>query len=83
MNDLLDFVIERHGGIDRWNETSTVSATVHVHGGFWAFKGQPGRLGLESGNGRRRLHAGDRPVERGRRDLAPTGSYVPRRDCHA
>jgi hypothetical protein len=43
MNDLLDFVIERHGGIDRWHEASTVSATVRVHGGFWAFKGQPDR----------------------------------------
>jgi hypothetical protein len=48
MNDLLDFVIKRRGGIDRWYEASTVSATVHVHGGFWAFKGQPDRLGVES-----------------------------------
>jgi hypothetical protein len=47
-NDLLDFVIESHGGIDRWHEASTVSASVHVHGGFWAFKGQPDRLGVES-----------------------------------
>ena len=47
MNDLLDFVIERQGGIDRWYEASTVSATVHVHDGFWAFKGQPDRLGVE------------------------------------
>jgi len=31
VNDLLDFVIERHGGIDRWYEASTVSTTVHVH----------------------------------------------------
>ncbi len=48
MNDLLDFVIERHGGIDRWREPSTISATVHVHGGSWAFKGQADRLGVES-----------------------------------
>jgi len=41
-NDLLDFVIERHG------EASTVSATVHVRGGFWAFKGHADRLGGES-----------------------------------
>lgn len=47
VNNLLDFIIERHGGIDRWYEASTVSATVHVHGGFWAFKGQPDRLGVE------------------------------------
>jgi len=48
VNDLLDFVIEHHGGIDRWYEASTVSATVHVHGGFWTFKGQPDRLGAQS-----------------------------------
>jgi hypothetical protein len=47
VNNLLDFVIEHHGGIDRWYEASTVSATVHVHGGFWGFKGQPDRLGVE------------------------------------
>ena len=41
MNNLLDFVIKQHGGIDRWREASTVSATVHVYGGFWDFKGQP------------------------------------------
>jgi hypothetical protein len=48
VNELLNFVIERHGGINRWYEASTVSATMHVHGGFWAFKGQPDRLGVES-----------------------------------
>ena len=48
MNDLLDFVIKQHGGIDRWREASTVSATVHVYGVFWASKGQPDRLGVES-----------------------------------
>ncbi len=27
---------------------AAISATVHVHGGFWAFKGQADRLGVES-----------------------------------
>jgi hypothetical protein len=45
MSDLLDFVIDRRGGTDRWHQTPAVSATVHVDGGFWAFKGQSGRLG--------------------------------------
>jgi hypothetical protein len=48
VDHLIDFVVERHGGIDDWYEASTVSATVRVHGGFWAFKGQSDRLGLES-----------------------------------
>lgn len=47
MNDLLDFVIKQHG-IDRWSDASTVSATVPVYGGFWAFKGLPDMLSVES-----------------------------------
>jgi hypothetical protein len=48
MNDLLNFVIERHGGIERWQQASTLTAAVNCHGVFWAFKGQPRRLGVES-----------------------------------
>jgi hypothetical protein len=48
MNELLSWVIDAHGGADRWREASTISATVHVHGAFWALKGQPDRLGVES-----------------------------------
>jgi hypothetical protein len=48
MNELLDFVIERHVGIGSWNEASTVSATVHVHGSLRDFDGQPSRLGVAS-----------------------------------
>jgi hypothetical protein len=48
MSDLPDFVIDRHDGTDRWHQASAVSAAVHVDRGFWAFKGQPGRLGRES-----------------------------------
>lgn len=47
MNDLVEFVIEKHGGLELWEEAVRVSATVHVHGGFWAFKGQPDLLGME------------------------------------
>ncbi|MFD8339302.1 hypothetical protein ACFV42_42795 [Streptomyces solisilvae] len=48
MNDLLDFVIDRHGGIGRWRDASTVSAIVHFHGSFWALKGHPDRLSTET-----------------------------------
>lgn len=34
MSDLLDFVIDRHGGTARWQRASTVVATVYVHGAF-------------------------------------------------
>ncbi|GHD42399.1 hypothetical protein [Streptomyces galbus] len=47
MSDLINFVIEKHGGLKLWEEASRVSATVHVRGGFWAYKGQPDLLGVE------------------------------------
>jgi hypothetical protein len=47
MSDLVDFVIDRHGGLHRWEHAASVSAQVHVHGGFWGFKGQPDLLGHE------------------------------------
>lgn len=47
MTDLLEFAIEKRGGIKQWQEATRISATVHVHGGFWAFKGQPDLLGVE------------------------------------
>lgn len=48
MSDLIDLVIDAHGGLDRWQQARSVSAEVHVRGGFWGFKGQPGLLGRES-----------------------------------
>ena len=48
MSDLPHFVSDRHGGTDRCQQASAVSAAVHMDWGFWAFKGQPGRLGRKS-----------------------------------
>ncbi|WP_214406192.1 hypothetical protein [Pseudonocardia lacus] len=48
MSDLIDFVIGRHGGLQRWEKAASVAAEVHVHGGFWAYKGQPDLLGHQS-----------------------------------
>jgi hypothetical protein len=48
LSDRIDFVIEKHGGGQLWTDARTPSAKVQVHGGFWAFKGQPGLLGYES-----------------------------------
>jgi hypothetical protein len=36
MSDLIDFVIDRHGGLQRWQQATSVSAGVHVHGGSGA-----------------------------------------------
>jgi len=39
MNDLLQKVLDAHGGLDRWNKFSTVSAQLTTGGGLWALKG--------------------------------------------
>jgi dienelactone hydrolase len=44
MTDLLDNVVEAHGGLKRWNELGTVSAHLIQGGVLWAAKGQQGVL---------------------------------------
>jgi hypothetical protein len=44
MGDLLETAIEAHGGLERWNQLSTVSARLIQGGALWALKGQPGVL---------------------------------------
>ena len=44
MNDLLEIVLAAHGGLDRWNQLTTVSARLIQGGALWALKGQPGVL---------------------------------------
>ncbi|MDZ5446839.1 hypothetical protein U2F26_29630 [Micromonospora sp. 4G57] len=44
MNELSAKVIAVNGGMDRWNESTSVSARVLGGGGLWALKGQEGVL---------------------------------------
>ena len=44
MSDLLEAVIEAHGGLERWNQLETVSARLVQGGALWALKGQAGVL---------------------------------------
>lgn len=44
MTDLLDFVIEAHGGLERWNELDAVSARLVQGGALWGIKGHAGVL---------------------------------------
>jgi hypothetical protein len=39
MQELLERVLDAHGGLDRWNAFKTVSASVVTGGEFWATKG--------------------------------------------
>lgn len=42
--DLLNAVVEAHGGLQRWNELHTVTARLTQGGVFWALKGHEGVL---------------------------------------
>ena len=44
MTDLLETVIEAHGGLERWDQLDNVSARLAQGGGLWALKGQEGVL---------------------------------------
>ena len=44
MCDLLATAIEAHGGIDCWNEFSTLRAELSIGGAIWQVKQQPGLL---------------------------------------
>jgi hypothetical protein len=44
MNDLLEFAVEAHGGLDRWNSFTKLRAELSVGGAIWDFKQQPGLL---------------------------------------
>src|SRR5271156_5017939 len=44
MTDLLETVIEAHGGLKRWTELDSVSARLIQGGALWALKGHAGVL---------------------------------------
>jgi hypothetical protein len=44
MNNLLETVIEAHGGLERWNQLDAVSVHGANGGALWALKGHPGVL---------------------------------------
>jgi hypothetical protein len=44
MRNLLETVIEAHGGLERWNQLDAISVRGVNGGALWALKGQPGVL---------------------------------------
>jgi hypothetical protein len=44
MTDLLETVIDAHGGFKRWNQLDAISARLIQGGALWELKGQPGVL---------------------------------------
>ncbi|HWN00639.1 MAG TPA: hypothetical protein VNO54_26615 [Streptosporangiaceae bacterium] len=48
MNDLLDFVLDAHGGLNRWSGVSTLTAKLAAGGPFWGQQGFPDAFGDET-----------------------------------
>jgi hypothetical protein len=44
MSNLLETVLEAHGGLDRWSELDSISARLVQGGALWTLKGQQGVL---------------------------------------
>jgi hypothetical protein len=44
MCELRDFVIDAHGGLERWNKVKTIEGDMSITGGLWARKGWPDAL---------------------------------------
>jgi hypothetical protein len=41
MNELLNLAINAHGGMDRWEKVSSISAAASITGAIWYVKGRP------------------------------------------
>ncbi len=50
MNDLLEFAVDAHGGLERWRELRQVAVELSVGGLIWELKGQPGLFSNASYN---------------------------------
>jgi hypothetical protein len=48
MTELLDSVIEAHGGLERWEQVAAIRWDMAIGGGFWAAKGWPDLLAHET-----------------------------------
>jgi hypothetical protein len=67
MNDLLDFVLDAHGGLNRWSGVSTLTANLAAGGPFFGQQGFPDAFGDETLTiDTRRQHAVFTPLDRPR-----------------
>ncbi len=41
MNALLKLAVDAHGGLARWNQLKTITASMSITGGIWHVKGRP------------------------------------------
>ena len=52
-NDLLDYGLDAHGGLNHWNELHSLSGYASVGGLLWQQKGRPGVVTQILGTSRR------------------------------
>jgi hypothetical protein len=50
VSDLLDFVLDAHGGLRRWSGISTLTAKLAVGGPFWKSRDFPGAFPDQTGD---------------------------------
>lgn len=48
IDDLIELAFRARGGRELWSKAATITANVHVYGGFWAYKGHGDLLGFEA-----------------------------------
>ena len=41
MNELLKLAVDAHGGLDRWQQLKTITASMSITGGIWQVKSRP------------------------------------------
>ena len=41
LDGLLENVLDAHGGLEHWRQTSVITARLSLGGPFWAFRGWP------------------------------------------
>ena len=82
MKDLLDFVVEAHGGLERWSKVAAVTVAASVTGEIWKVKSKPDYLKnviFEVETKRERV-TGDFPGQDKRSFFEPNRVEIKRRD---
>ncbi len=82
MRDLLDLVVEAHGGLERWSKVATVTVAASVTGEIWKVKSKPDYLKnviFEVETKRERV-TGDFPGQDKRSFFEPNRVEIRRRD---
>jgi hypothetical protein len=80
MNELLESAVTAHGGLDRWNEITSITVDASITGAVWPVKGQADVMklaGKRGGDSKSRSHRTSRVTRVSRYSAsAPTVSFA-------